>query len=184
MGMSLEEVEENKSKGVVVTSVSDGNAKATGRIVKGLFLVEANGIDVKYKTFDEIMDIFQATEEGKKVELVFVQPNDVFKGPAILNVKDSSGKNIQIKCLKGQNLRKVLLDSRIDVYGPRAGLTNCGGGGSCATCVVAVDNNADWDEKPEFERKKLKKYAENARLSCNTFIEGDCDIVIQPPKIM
>jgi len=184
LGISLEEVQENAARGVVVTEVQkEGNAKATGKVNSGLFLVKANGIDVKYKTFDEIMDIFGATPTGEKVDLVFVDPNNVFKGPAEILVKQASGPPLTIKALKGQNLRNVLLDAKVAVYGERAKFTNCGGGMSCGTCVVEVSDNLDWEKRPDIETRRLsKKYAESARLSCNTIIEGDCTVKIQPPK--
>ena len=59
---------------------------------------------------------------------------------------------------------------------------NCGGGGTCGTCVVQVQDNEFWEQRPDFEAKKLKKYDEKCRLSCNTIIEGDCKVIIQPMK--
>jgi len=184
LGISLEEVQENAARGVIVTEVQkEGNAKATSKVNSGLFLVKANGIDVKYKTFDEIMDIFGATPSGEKVDLVFVDPNNVFKGPAEILVKQAGGPPLTIKALKGQNLRNVLLDAKVAVYGERAKFTNCGGGMSCGTCVVDVSDNLDWEKRPDIETRRLgKKYADSARLSCNTIIEGDCTVKIQPPK--
>lgn len=87
-----------------------------------------------------------------------------------------------IKCLKGQSLRDVLLGSGLDVYGGKAKLTNCGGGGVCGTCGVGVIAE-DWEERPAFEAQKLKKYDSTCRLSCNTKVEGDCEVIISPPKI-
>jgi ferredoxin len=62
-------------------------------------------------------------------------------------------------------------------------MTNCGGGGSCGTCVVNVSNNPDWEVRAEWEGKRLKKYGKESRLSCQTVIEGDCSIEIKPNKI-
>ena len=135
-----------------------------------------------------------SVSEGNSAELIFVDPNSVFKGPAILNVKlpvsfdASTGEEIvkttQIKCLKGQNLRSVLLDSKIDVYDMKSKLTNCGGGGQCATCVVRLDiPENDWSPVPKFETLRLKKYDSDCRLSCNVIIEGDCSVEVRPkPK--
>lgn len=185
LGISLEEVEENAARGVVITEVQkDGNAMTTGKVRKGLFLVEANNIDVKYKTFDAIMDIFSATPEGENVNLTFIDPRDVFNGPAEIVVKQQDGKApLTIKALKGQNLRKILLEANVPIYGDRAKFTNCGGGMSCGTCVVEVFDNPDWERRPDMETRKLsKKFSDSARLSCNTIIEGDCTIQVQPPR--
>ena len=57
------------------------------------------------------------------------------------------------------------------------------GGGSCGTCVVSVLDNADWEERPNFEAQRLKKYPAKARLSCNTVIEGDATVIVNPPKL-
>lgn len=75
-----------------------------------------------------------------------------------------------------------MLSANFDVYSGKAKLTNCGGGGVCGTCAVAVEAE-DWEERPAFEAQRLRKYAPNCRLSCNTKIEGDCEVFISPPKI-
>ncbi|KAK1397509.1 hypothetical protein POM88_003822 [Heracleum sosnowskyi] len=39
----------------------------------------------------------------------------------------------------GQKLRDIMLDTNIELYGPYSRpLLNCGGGGTCATCIVEV----------------------------------------------
>ncbi|KAL0354649.1 UNVERIFIED_CONTAM: Photosynthetic NDH subunit of subcomplex B 3, chloroplastic [Sesamum radiatum] len=39
----------------------------------------------------------------------------------------------------GQKLRDVMLDNNVELYGPYARpLLNCGGGGTCGTCIVEV----------------------------------------------
>ena len=38
-------------------------------------------------------------------------------------------------------------------------------------------DNPDWERRPDFEDKKLKKYDQTARLSCNTVVEGDCTVI-------
>jgi len=185
LGLSLEEVEENAPRGVTVTEVAkDGNSKASGQIRAGLFLVKVNSQDVRYKTFDAIMDLFGATPPGQNVDLVFVDPKDVYKGKAEVVVKTPSGPPLTIQCLKGQNLRRVLLDANLPLYSDRAKFTNCGGGLSCGTCVVDVVDNADWEERQDVESRRLaKKYAPTTRLSCNTIIEGDCTVTVQPQKL-
>jgi ferredoxin len=44
LGLSLIEVTEDKNEGVYVEAVSEGSAKASGKVVKGLFLTEVNGV--------------------------------------------------------------------------------------------------------------------------------------------
>ena len=182
LGLSLEEVEENKPRGVTVESV-DGNAKASGKIVPGLFLVSVNGFDTKYQDFDTILSAIKGTPDTQPVQLTFIPPSKVFKGPALMTVSTPDGKTVTIQCLKGQNMRQVLQGSGIAIYNDKARFTNCGGAGNCGTCSVLVTNNADWDERPKFEALRLKKRPDTARLSCMAAIEGDCSVSVLPGPV-
>ena len=105
------------------------------------------------------MEVLKSAPNGKPVELVFIDPKSITKGPATLAVNLPDGNSMQIKCLKGQVLRSVLLDAKIDLYDMKGKLSNCGGGddrnlntlqyiyspfplplagGICGTCVVGV----------------------------------------------
>jgi len=184
MGLSLEEVSATEKRGVYVLEVKEGsNAKQTQKVFKGQLLLEVNGEDVRYKSFDEVMDTLSTTP-GDSVKLVFVDPRFVYKGSATVTVKMPNGETkVVINTLKGQLLRPLLLDANVDLYAGASKLTNCGGGGSCGTCVVSVVDNEDWEQRPDFEAKKLKKYDTTARLSCNTVIEGDATVLIAPLKV-
>lgn len=182
LGLSLEEVVENGRSGVVIDEVGDGNAKLCGKLYKGLFLISANGRDLKYEDFDTVLDTLKSSPESEPVNLQFVDLRNVYRGSAVLTVETPDGKIIQLKCLKGQPLREVLMGAKVNVYGDRAKLTNCGGGGQCGTCAVLVEDAEDWVARSDFEGLRLKKYPASARLSCNTAIEGDCTIVISPAK--
>ncbi|XP_071901469.1 photosynthetic NDH subunit of subcomplex B 3, chloroplastic-like isoform X3 [Coffea arabica] len=47
------------------------------------------------------------------------------------------------KACGGQKLRDIMLDSNVELYGPYARpLLNCGGGGTCGTCIV--ENPRNW----------------------------------------
>ncbi len=182
LGIDLVEVEMDAPRGVMIGDLNpDGNAKKSGQIAKGLFLVAINGIDTKYKTFDEILDVIGAADET--VQLTCVAPNDVFKGKAMLTVNTQDGQTLNVECLKGQMMRDVLLGAGIEVYQGAEKLTNCGGGVSCGKCVVNVTEDADWEERTVQEDKRLKKFAPTARLSCNTPVEGDCVVEVKPPKV-
>ena len=182
MGVDLVEVEPDAPRGVMIGDLNpDGNAKANGKIYKGLFLVAVNGVDVKYKTFDEILDVIVSVDGD--VEVTCVNPDDVFKGKALLDVTTMDGERVQIECLKGQMMRDVLLASNLDIYQGTEKLTNCGGGASCGTCVVDVTFNDDWETRADYEAKRLKRYAPSARLSCSTVVEGDAVVVVKPAKV-
>jgi ferredoxin len=188
LGIDLEEINDDNFRGVYISDfLKDGNADKALRkeflSPKGLFLVEANGIDVRNSDFDSAMSAITSKPDGDQISLKFIDPQVVLKGPAILDVVYPNGKTVQVKCLKGQSLRTVLLDNKIEVYDLKGKLSNCGGGGICATCVVGllVPEN-DWFPKPEFEDKKLKKYDKKCRLSCNVIVEGDARVEVQPSK--
>ena len=182
LGVQLEEVKEGGSLGVTIEAVNEGSAKASGKVKSGLFLISANGKDLKFQDFDTILDTLGDSPEGQPIDLVFIDPRDVYNGPATLTVKTGDGNSIQINTRKGENLRKTLLDNKIDIYGSKAKFTNCGGGASCGTCAVLINDALDWEPRADFERARLKKYCSAGRLSCNVFIEGDCTVIVQPPK--
>jgi ferredoxin len=83
----------------------------------------------------------------------------------------------------GSNLRKVLLENKIDVYTLRGKLTNCGGGGQCGTCIVDITegqyntNPRGWREARIFENKQAP---DSWRLSCCTKIEGPITVHTKP----
>jgi C-terminal processing protease CtpA/Prc len=117
LGLSLVEVEVDKKSGVFVDDMdSDGSAKASGVIKKGLYLMEINGVDVKYQDFDTILDLLIDAPADKPLDLLFVDPNLVMKGSATLTVTTIEGKVVKLNALKGQILRTVLQDNKLQVY--------------------------------------------------------------------
>lgn len=181
LGLVLEEVEPNEKRGVFVGECSpDGRAKASGKITRGQLLLEVNGIDVRNYDFDSVMDILIDAPVDKTIELILIDAKKVQNGPANLSVKLPDGRTVTVNSLKGQNMRRVLLDAGIDLYGAK-GFANCGGGGSCGLCAIEVQA-ADWEPRQDFESRRLKKYSSSARLACNTIIEGDAVVVVGPSK--
>lgn len=182
MGLSLEEVVQNGNRGVLVDGISSGSAKLDGRIYKGLLLLSANGRNLKNESFDSVLEALGNLPSTDPIELVFIDPRKVFRGPALITVEMPGGNRRQIASLKGQKMRDVLMSANINVHGDKAKLTNCGGGGQCGTCAVLINDSEDWEPRVEREALRLGKYASNARLSCCTSIEGDCTVTISPSK--
>lgn len=182
LGLQLEEVKKGGKLGVTIEAVNDGSAKASGKIKRGLYLISANGQDLKFQNFDTILDALGDAPAGQPIDLVFIDPPDVYNGPVVITVKTYDGNTKIINSKKGDNLRKTLLDNKVDLYNAKAKFTNCGGSASCGTCAVLIPDAIDWDPRADFESSKLKKYPKSGRLSCNTFLEGDCTVIVQPPK--
>ncbi|XP_061374813.1 photosynthetic NDH subunit of subcomplex B 3, chloroplastic [Gastrolobium bilobum] len=72
----------------------------------------------------------------------------------------------------GQKLRDIMIDSNIELYGPYArALLNCGGYGTCATCMVEVLEGKELlSPRTEKENEKLKRKPKNWRLACQTTV--------------
>ncbi|KAJ0007263.1 hypothetical protein Pint_29692 [Pistacia integerrima] len=72
----------------------------------------------------------------------------------------------------GQKLRNIMLDGNIELYGPYARpLLNCGGGGTCATCMVEVIQGKELlSPRTDKEKEKLKRQPKNWRLACQTTV--------------
>jgi ferredoxin len=79
----------------------------------------------------------------------------------------------------GANLRRVALDSGIDVYGFPAKFLNCRGHGLCGTCKVRVEPDWNLSDRTNAEERKLK--AAPLRLSCQAKVEGDITCYTQTP---
>ncbi|KAG8379982.1 hypothetical protein BUALT_Bualt07G0146200 [Buddleja alternifolia] len=84
----------------------------------------------------------------------------------------------------GQKLRDIMLDNNVELYGPYARpLLNCGGGGTCGTCIVEVVEGRELlSPRTDKEKEKLKRNPKNWRLACQAIV-GKADsrglVVIQ-----
>jgi ferredoxin len=81
----------------------------------------------------------------------------------------------------GANLREKAIQNQIDIYTLRGKLTNCGGYGQCATCVVEiVEGIENLSPRTDFEEKKLRKKPDSYRLACQTVVNGDITVKTKP----
>jgi len=80
-----------------------------------------------------------------------------------------------------KNLRKELMDQKVEVYTLIGKLQSCGGGGQCGRCAVQVlDGMENLSPKSPVEKKVLAGKPENWRMSCCTRItKGSCKIKTQ-----
>lgn len=80
-----------------------------------------------------------------------------------------------ITCNQGENLRRVLLKNKIDLYNGQAKIINCRGIGTCGTCALEIEgkvSEANWKDKA---RRSLPPHSpeKNRRLACQTQVQGD-----------
>lgn len=79
------------------------------------------------------------------------------------------------------DLRRSLLAEKIDLYTLGGKLKNCGGGGQCGTCIVAVEDGVySTNGRTPKEEHLLKGKPANFRLACRTMINGDCTVRTKP----
>jgi ferredoxin len=90
-------------------------------------------------------------------------------------------ENKEVIAADGANLRIKALEADIDIYKFMGKLTNCGGYGQCATCVVEiVEGIAELSPRTDFENAKLKRKPDNYRLACQTIVNGNVSVKTKP----
>ena len=90
-------------------------------------------------------------------------------------------ENKEVIAASGANLREKALQNQVDIYTLKGKLTNCGGNGQCATCVVEiVEGMENLSPKTDFEKRKLKKKPESYRLACQTLVNGSVKVKTKP----
>ncbi|XP_047322946.1 photosynthetic NDH subunit of subcomplex B 3, chloroplastic isoform X2 [Impatiens glandulifera] len=90
----------------------------------------------------------------------------------------------KVKALSGEKLlRNIMADNKIELYGAYGKVMNCGGGGSCGTCIVEILDGKDLlNERTNTELRYLKKKPESWRLACQTIVgnkENSGKVVVQ-----
>lgn len=88
------------------------------------------------------------------------------------------------KAVSGEKLlRSIMQDSKIELYATYGKVMNCGGGGSCGTCIVEIlDGRELLNQRTDTENKYLKKKPESWRLACQTIVgnkENSGKVVVQ-----
>ncbi|KAL1544693.1 photosynthetic NDH subunit of subcomplex B 3, chloroplastic-like isoform X2 [Salvia divinorum] len=112
-----------------------------------------------------------APSEQPVIELEFLGPKS---GDAVNRAKAISGEKL---------LRDIMLDNKIELYAIYGKLMNCGGGGSCGTCIVEIIDGKDLlNERTNTELRYLKKKPDSWRLACQTIVgnkENSGKVVVQ-----
>jgi ferredoxin len=90
-------------------------------------------------------------------------------------------ENKEIVVASGANLREKALQNGIDLYTLKGKLTNCGGNGQCATCLVEiVEGRENLSPRTDFEQKRLRKKPDSYRLACQTLVNGPVTVKTKP----
>ncbi|GAB4854167.1 hypothetical protein Ancab_022752 [Ancistrocladus abbreviatus] len=116
------------------------------------------------------------SETGKpEIEIEFVGPKAGSDGSyPVERAKAVSGEKL---------LRNIMLDNKIELYANYGKVMNCGGGGSCGTCIVEIlDGKHLLNERTNTELRYLKKKPESWRLACQTIVgnkENSGKVVVQ-----
>ncbi|XVF88194.1 hypothetical protein PTKIN_Ptkin19aG0030600 [Pterospermum kingtungense] len=115
------------------------------------------------------------TSEKPDIELEFIGPN---RG------SDGSYPVDKAKAISGEKLlRNIMRDNKIELYAAYGKVMNCGGGGSCGTCIVEIVDGKDLlNERTNAELRYLKKKPESWRLACQTIVgnkENSGKVVVQ-----
>lgn len=105
----------------------------------------------------------EAIPSKPEIELEFVAAKPENDGSyAVKSAREISGDKL---------LRNIMMDNKIEMYATYGKLMNCGGGGSCGTCIVEILEGKDLlNERTNTELKYLKKKPESWRLACQTIV--------------
>ncbi|XP_010670755.2 photosynthetic NDH subunit of subcomplex B 3, chloroplastic [Beta vulgaris subsp. vulgaris] len=113
--------------------------------------------------------------EKPEIELEFVGPKAG---------DDGSYPMDRARVVSGEKLlRNIMADNKIELYATYGKVMNCGGGGSCGTCIVEILDGKDLlNERTNAELRYLKKKPESWRLACQTIVgnkENSGKVVVQ-----
>ena len=91
-------------------------------------------------------------------------------------------EEIDIQCKPGENLRELIIKEKLQLYGLKGILGNCGGVGQCSTCFVSVEGGKTNSLSPltNVEEEKLKNRPDNWRLACQTLVKSSAVILTKP----
>ena len=91
-------------------------------------------------------------------------------------------EGVDVQCKPGENLRELIIKERLQLYGLKGILGNCGGVGQCSTCFVSYEGENKNSLSPVtiVEEEKLKNRPENWRLACQTLVKSSVIILTKP----
>ena len=185
LGIELLEVA-NNNEGVgivVVDGTVEGSSAADSALQKGdviAFVGQPGGPfeSVEAKTWDDTVDALGRVE-GDQVELVVKR---LVKRPVVdVTVKHPNGEQPDqvLRLFAGENLRRAMLTRRVALNDPLARRFDdndvggdCGSGGACCTCAVAVLAGAEMLSPQKASERQIMKTLRQPRfrLACKTAV--------------
>eukprot|EP00262_Sarcandra_glabra_P010149 TRINITY_DN25072_c0_g1_i1.p1 TRINITY_DN25072_c0_g1~~TRINITY_DN25072_c0_g1_i1.p1 ORF type:complete len:179 (+),score=26.83 TRINITY_DN25072_c0_g1_i1:56-592(+) len=81
----------------------------------------------------------------------------------------------KVSAISGEKLlRNIMIDNKLELYATYGKVMNCGGGGSCGTCIVEITDGKDLlNERTDTELRYLKKKPDSWRLACQTIVGNE-----------
>ncbi|KAA8494861.1 Photosynthetic NDH subunit of subcomplex B 3, chloroplastic [Porphyridium purpureum] len=97
---------------------------------------------------------------------------------------EEGNKTREIQVDAGKNLRRALLDAKVDLYTLGGKFRNCGGNGACGTCVVEVLENPYGGVTPMTTKETflLTGKPNTWRLACRAEVTSDLAIRTKPKQ--
>ena len=91
-------------------------------------------------------------------------------------------EGVDVKCRRGENLRDIVIRERLQLYGLKGILGNCGGAGQCSTCLISVEGGSSKSFSPltGVEVQKLQSRPDNWRLACQALINSSSIVLTKP----
>lgn len=91
-------------------------------------------------------------------------------------------EGLEVEVPQGTNLRKLMLEKKIQVYPYLARFVNCHGFGQCGTCRVRIAPSESATGKTKNEEGNLPGRDASWRLACQTFVQGDLRVLSLPEE--
>mmetsp|Transcript_37377 Transcript_37377/g.72033 ORF Transcript_37377/g.72033 Transcript_37377/m.72033 type:complete len:143 (+) Transcript_37377:1-429(+) len=135
-------------------------------------------------SFDDVLDSIAEASSPLSLKCLRVEDIEQPEQPkaaetVTVSVLTPEGETVEFEAKTGDVLREALLENDVDVYDWYGKGMNCGGAGSCLTCLVQVDNDG-CGERTDYENKRLKNKPDNWRLACQSTIEGPTTLKTKP----
>ncbi|CAK7353482.1 unnamed protein product [Dovyalis caffra] len=139
--------------------LSHGNGKRCGNCVSVKVVPRKRLVSVAASAANSMQSSASVTDQKPEIELEFIGPKPEADGKyPVERAKAISGEKL---------LRNIMLDNKIELYATfhQGKVMNCGGGGSCGTCIVEILDGKDLlNERTNTELRYLKKTPSSVHL--------------------